>query len=64
MNKLRDPEQCPACKSVGHFRVVDSRRRGTERTGFYRRRLHCCKGCGHKWPAFLNTINPRNVHAA
>jgi transcriptional regulator NrdR family protein len=61
--KLRDPEQCPSCK-CRRYRVIDSRRRGSERIGYYRRRVHRCRECGHKWQAFLNTINPKHVNAA
>jgi predicted Zn finger-like uncharacterized protein len=62
--KLRDPEQCPSCKAVKRFRVVDSRRRGSDKMGYYRRRVHRCRECGHKWHAYLNSINPKHVNAA
>lgn len=64
MTKLRDPEECPSCHAVKRFRVVDSRRRGSERKGFYRRRVHRCRDCGTKWPAFVSAINPTHVYAA
>lgn len=58
--KLKDPEECPHCRTVGRFRVVDSRRR---RRGF-RRKVHRCKECGQRWSVFLSVIDPERAWEA
>jgi transposase-like protein len=55
---LRDPEVCPACKADRQYRVIESKRRKG-----YRRRVHRCHRCGFKWPVFITTIDPRNLHS-
>lgn len=57
--KLRDPEECPDCHAVRHFRVVSSRRR----VG-YRRKILRCKECGCRWQAFFTSIDPRRAWEA
>lgn len=56
MTMLRDPEECPSCRSVGRFRVISSRRRRG-----YRRKVLRCRECGQKWPAFFTSIDPRRA---
>jgi uncharacterized Zn finger protein len=58
--RLKDPDTCPSCGAVGRFRVIESRRR---RAG-YRRRVHRCRECGTRWPAFVTMIDPRRAWEA